>query len=43
MELEADCRDYIEDLSDLVEMGGALVMSNWDNRRGKGADFECAG
>jgi hypothetical protein len=40
MILEADCRNYINQLNNDIEGGMGIVFSSWDNRSGKHADFE---
>ena len=41
--LEADCRDYLNELNQDIEGNMSYVFSAWDNRDGSGADFECDG
>lgn len=35
-----DCGEYLGELSETIEGGMSLVFSSWDNRDGRGADFE---
>jgi len=41
--MQSDCQDYIKELSDNIEGGMAFIISSWDNRDGRAADFECDG
>ena len=41
--LEADCGDYIAQLSGPIEGNMGYVVSAWDNTDGQNADFECEG
>jgi hypothetical protein len=42
MTLEKDCQGYLEAISDTIEGNMGFGFSNWDNRDGSMADFECA-
>ena len=42
MTLEKDCQGYLEAISDAIEGKMGFGFSNWDNRDGSMANFECA-
>ena len=40
IKLEVDCREYIEQLYEMVEGGSGYFISTWDNLEGVHANFE---